>query len=87
MNDKGRWPNRVADFFRDRGVWPIKVEPKHPRRSGPVETPSDWWSPAHQLNMTRQCVLCHEHALPGEPLKRGLCGPCYLRTLDRPDAA
>ena len=63
---------------------PIKVVP---RRSGPVEVPHEWWSPAYQEKLLPQCVLCHERVLPGEPLKRGLCGSCWLRTSETGDAA
>ena len=34
-----------------------------------------------------RCALCHELVLPGEPVKRGMCGPCYLRTSEADDAA
>jgi hypothetical protein len=30
-----------------------------------------------------RCALCREPVLPGEPLKMGLCGPCWLRTFKK----
>jgi hypothetical protein len=64
---------------------PIKVQPKR-RWSGPVETPSDWYNRPEQV--TVQCALCHERQLPtAEPLRRGMCGPCWLRTSENDDAA
>jgi hypothetical protein len=86
VNDKQRWPNRVKEWFRCRPTPPLNLPgPKHIRFTGPREVPSDWYDRPNEV--LAQCVICHERVLPGEALKRGLCGPCYLRTNDTPDAA
>ena len=80
---------RARELIREamRRSQPIRVEPRH-RISGPVLTPSDWWTDEGQKRVTPQCILCHERVLPShEPLIRGLCGPCRDRTTQHPDAA
>jgi hypothetical protein len=66
---------------------PVKVEPKRRRWSDPV-IPSDWYSVTGQQRITGQCAMCHEYQIEGSPaLRRGMCGVCYMRTLDADDAA
>jgi cytochrome c5 len=66
---------------------PIKVEPRRRRWSDPV-IPSDWYGVIGQRSVGPQCALCHERQIEGAPaLKRGLCGPCWLRTSETDDAA
>ena len=86
-----RWNERLAKL---RAMLTAKAKPLPPappkcrRVSGPEPriVPSDWWN--HPEQVAPQCALCHERVLPGEPLKRGLCGICWTRTTDQtPDAA
>ena len=70
MNDKGQWPNRVLEFFRNREVRPLP--PKPPRRSGPTE-----WTGKHHDLLGPQCHRCHENVLKGQELIDGKwCGEC-----------
>jgi hypothetical protein len=82
------WQEKFRRFFKEmtgRGT-PIHVVPR--RRSDPVGVPSDWWTDEGQRKVTPQCVLCHERQIEGSPpLRRGMCGACYLRTSTTDDAA
>jgi hypothetical protein len=81
------WQEKFRRFFKEMTgrSTPIHVVP---RRSGPVETPSDWWTVTGQRRVGPQCALCHERQREGSPpLRRGLCGVCYLRTSATDDAA
>jgi hypothetical protein len=54
---------------------PIEVKPKGVRRSGPMETPSDWWTDEGQRQIAPECGQCRDRS----------CGSCPKRPKD--DAA
>jgi hypothetical protein len=84
-----RWNERLAKLraMLTGTARPIKVEPKRRRWSDPA-IPSDWYTDEGQRKLAPRCALCKEYQIEGSPpLRRGMCGPCYLRTSDQDDAA
>ena len=87
MGERGNLRERLLKLWSARPQPPLHIEPRH-RISGPAIVPSDWYTDEGQKLVLHQCTLCHERVLPGEALKRGMCGPCYLRTSNNtPEAA
>jgi hypothetical protein len=77
MGEHKPWQEKFRMLLHDAGLWtqPIEVKPKGVRRSGPMETPSDWWTDEGQRRVAPECGQCRDRS----------CGSCPKRPKD--DAA